>query len=136
MACLGWVCLTPAQTLSQTMGPMTQKIVSSTDRFSVRIYTSNPYPKDMRLRIRAYDQDYKLIKAHISNRDFILPVGGKEDVLVTIPFEGKNEKRVRICAARIPIKQNSKTEILKTKSTNSMKIRTRVCGRYLGVQAQ
>lgn len=136
MACLGWVCLSPAQTLSQTMGPMTQKIVSSTDRFSVRIYTSNPYPKDMRLRIRAYDQNYKLIKAHISNRDYILPKGGKQDVLVTIPFEGSNAKKVRICAARIPIKQNSKTQGSKSKDINSIKIRTRVCGRYLGVQAQ
>ncbi|MET0258773.1 MAG: hypothetical protein ABW179_09340 [Methylobacterium sp.] len=109
---------------AQSMTPMRGEVRSLTDSFAVRVYPSNPYDRPIRVEIRVYDQDFVPIEdARISADALMLAAQASRPVIVAIPFAGRNERRVRICAESIPF------------PNTQAQVRAQICGRFLGKRA-
>lgn len=108
---------------AQSLTPMRGEIRSMVETFAVRVYPTNPYNSPIQAQIRVYDQDFAPIAARISTPDLMLPAQGSRTVLVAVPFEGRAERKIRICVESIPFPQSA------------TRIRTQVCGRFIGIHA-
>lgn len=109
---------------AQSMTPMRGEVRSLTDSFAVRVYPSNPYDRPIRVEIRVYDQDFVPIEdARISADALMLAAQASRPVIVAIPFAGRSERRVRICAESIPF------------PNTQAQVRAQICGRFLGKRA-
>lgn len=104
----------------QSMTPMRDEIKSFSDAFAVRVYPSNPYSHRIKIEMKVYDQAFAEIPANIAPKEFTLGSNGSRSVTVIVPFNGSNERKVRICTESIPF-PNQQTQI-----------RTQICGNFLG----
>lgn len=109
---------------AQSMAPMRGEVRSVTDAFAVRIFPSNPYAHPIRIDVRVYDQDFALIPdARSSGSPFMLGANASRPVIVSVPFDGRTERKVRVCAESIPF-PNSQEQV-----------RAQICGKFLGRRA-
>ena len=110
----------PAQALS----PMRGTVKSFSDIFAVRVFPANPYTHRIRVEVRVYDQNFRLVpNAKISPAQFTLGGNTSRPVNVMIPFDGQSERKVRVCAEAIPFPG---------KTSN---IKAQICGKFLGQKA-
>jgi hypothetical protein len=107
---------------AQSLSPMRQVVTSFTDEFAIRVFPKNPYRHRIRMEVRVYDQNFRLIPAHVSPKVMLMGAGSSRPVTVVIPFGGKEEKRVRICAESIPF--TNRPQIIKAQ----------VCGRFYAIK--
>jgi hypothetical protein len=104
---------------AQAMTPMRGEVKSFTDRFAIRVFPANPYPRRIKIEVKAYDENFAPINAVVMPQAVMLAPEDNRSVMVLVPFEGKSERRVRICAESIPFEDKS------------TRLRTQVCGRFL-----
>jgi hypothetical protein len=104
---------------AQSMTPMRGEVKSFTDRFAVRVFPGNPYPKRMQFEVKVYDQDFFPVEASVTPSRITIAGGETRAVTVVVPFEGKSSRRVRICTEAIPY------------TGKTTRIRTQVCGKFL-----
>lgn len=104
----------------QSMTPMRGEVRSVAESFAVRVFPSNPYGERIKIEIHVYDQDFFEIPAEISPKTFSLAAGASRRVTVMVPFDGRPDRKVRICTESIPF-PNQQTNI-----------RTQICGKFLG----
>lgn len=111
--------LIPSAASSQAMTPMRQMVTSYDNQFAIKVTPKNPYKHRIKMVMRVYDENFRLIKARVIPRTINMGAGSSRPVTVTVPFEGKSQRKIRICAESTPY-PNQKT-----------KIKARVCGRFL-----
>lgn len=104
---------------AQAMIPMRGKIRSYTDKFAVRVFPMNPYRHRIRVEVKVYDERFRPIDAVVMPRAAQIAPNDNRSFLVTVPFAGMQQRRVRICTESIPF-PNQTTQV-----------RTQVCGRFL-----
>lgn len=119
VAGLLWAAMAPTTAAAQSLSPMRQAVSSSTDQFVIRVRPQNPYGHRIAVTVRVYDQDFRLIRARVVPRVMNIGAGGSRQVTVTVPFEQRNRRKIRICAESTP------------QQSHSTNVRTRICGRYL-----
>ncbi|WP_432285398.1 hypothetical protein SLT36_01080 [Aminobacter sp. BA135] len=107
---------------AQSMSPMRGEVTSFTDAFAVRVFPSNPYNKKIRIDVRVYDQNFQPVDARIAPDSFMLGAEASRPVLVVVPFDGNNERKVRICTESVPF-PNEQTQI-----------KAQICGKFLGTR--
>jgi hypothetical protein len=105
---------------AQSMSPMRGEVTSFTDAFAVRVFPSNPYNKKIRIDVRVYDQNFQPVDAKIAPDSFMLGAEASRPVLVVVPFDGNNERKVRICTESVPF-PNEQTQI-----------KAQIYGKFLG----
>lgn len=110
---------TTAPAHGQAITPMRGVVKSATDQFAIRVNPANPYPGRIRVEVNVYDEHFQPIAARVSPSSVLLAASASRSVLVVVPFEGKSERKIRICAESIPF------------TDNAQRIRTQVCGRFL-----
>ena len=108
---------------AQALSPMRKLITSYSDQFAIRVHPKNPYSHRIRMEIRVYDTNFQLTPARVSPRSMLMGAGTSRPVTVIVPFLGKREKRVRICAESIPY------------SNQPTMIKAQVCGKFYAVRA-
>jgi hypothetical protein len=109
---------------AQSMTPMRGEVQSLSDSFAVRVFPANPYSKPIRVEIRVYDQDFVAIEdARISVATLMLSANASRPVIVAIPFAGRSERKVRVCAESIPF------------PNTQAQVRAQICGKFLGKRA-
>jgi hypothetical protein len=112
--------LGPLPAAAQSMTPMRGEVRSFTDAFAVRVFPGNPYDQRIRVEVHVYDQDFQPIDAQISPSAFLLAGQASRPVLVVVPFDGTNERKVRICTESIPF------------PGEQTQIRAQICGKFFG----
>ena len=112
--------LAPLCAAAQSMTPMRGEVRSFTDAFAVRVFPGNPYDQRIRVEVHVYDQDFQPIDAQISPSAFLLAGQASRPVLVVVPFDGANERKVRICTESIPF------------PGEQTQIRAQICGKFFG----
>ncbi len=112
------------QATAQQMSVKSGKLITVNDRVSVVVEPRNTFDKPVKLQVRVYDHNFKLIKARVLPREFRIRSGGTRSVRVTVPFLGETKKRFRICTERVP------------EGKDTQQIRTRVCGRFYAMRVQ
>lgn len=112
--------LSPLPAAAQSMTPMRGEVRSFTDAFAVRVFPGNPYDQRIRVEVHVYDQDFQPIDAQISPSAFLLAGQASRPVLVVVPFDGANERKVRICTESIPF------------PGEQTQIRAQICGKFFG----
>ncbi|MDX2309218.1 MAG: hypothetical protein NW216_13330 [Hyphomicrobium sp.] len=105
---------------AQGMTPMRGEIKSFTDRFAVRVFPMNPYGHRVVVEVKVYDETFAPVAAQVSPASAVLGPDDNRSVMVVIPFDGKTERRVRICTEAVPFKNQN------------TRVRAQVCGRFLG----
>ncbi|MGL4398150.1 MAG: hypothetical protein ACRCS9_16555 [Hyphomicrobium sp.] len=105
---------------AQALTPMRGEIKSFTDQFAVRVFPANPYERRIRIEVKVYDETFAPVPAIVSPPDLTLGPQDNRSVVVMVPFDGAAQRRVRICAESIPFEDKS------------TRLRTQVCGRFLG----
>jgi hypothetical protein len=108
------------QANAQALTPMRGEIKSFSDQFAVRVYPANPYDRKIRIEVKVYDDTFAPVNAAVMPASTMLAPQDNRSVMVLVPFEGMNERRVRICAESVPFEDKS------------TRLRTQVCGRFLG----
>lgn len=121
LACTLSLALLPTQGIAQAMSPMRGEVRSFADTFAVRVYPANPYGHRIKIEVKVYDKDFKPVEAIVSPSSFTLGARFARPVTVMIPFDGHQERKVRICAESIPFPGQSSTQI-----------KAQVCGKFLG----
>ena len=109
---------------AQSLTPMRGEIKSFTDKFAVRVTPGNPYQHRIKVEVRVYDENFAPVEAMVSPRETILTPQDGRTVMVMVPFNGSTQRRVRICAESIPVKEKT------------TRVRTQVCGRFLARRVQ
>lgn len=109
---------------AQSMTPMRGKVFSTSDEFAVKVFPRNIYTHRISFEVRTYDENFEPIEASVWPARFTLPPGGVRPVTVLVGFDGKTERRVRVCAESVPF-PNEQTSI-----------KARICGRFLGFRSQ
>ena len=104
---------------AQALTPMRGEVKSFTDQFALRVFPANPYPHRIKVEIHVYDENFAPVNAAVMPPVALLAPEDNRSVLVMVPFEGKTERRVRVCAESIPFEDKS------------TRLRTQVCGRFL-----
>ena len=105
---------------SQSLSPMRGEVSSNVDLFAVKVFPGNPYKRRTRIDVRVYDTSFKPVKARVIPPWRTIAAGDKSSFTVVVPFEGRSRRRVRICAESVPF------------PNETTKLRTQVCGRFLG----
>lgn len=116
--------LLPFEAAAQSMSPMRAKVDSFTDSFAVRVYPANPYKHRIRIEVKVYDQDFRPIRAQVTPAQFTLGARFARPVTVVVPFDGQQNRKVRICTEAIPF------------PGQSTKIKAQICGKFLGQRLQ
>lgn len=117
--------LLPSGAAAQAMSPMRAEVKSFTDNFAVRVYPANPYEHRIRIEVKVYDQDFNEVKgAMVSPAVFTLGARFARPVTVMVPFDGKAERKVRICTESIPF------------PGKTSQIKAQVCGKFRGLRQQ
>ena len=112
--------LSPVVATGQSMTPMRGEVRSFTDAFAVRVFPGNPYNQRIRVEVHVYDQDFQPVDAKITPSTFLLAGQASRPVLVVVPFDGANERKVRICTESIPF------------PSEQTQIRAQICGKFFG----
>lgn len=112
--------LVPLSATAQSMTPMRGEVRSFSNAFAVRVFPGNPYDQRIRVEVHVYDQDFLPIDAQISPSAFLLAGQASRPVLVVVPFDGANERKVRICTESIPF------------PGEQTQIRAQICGKFFG----
>ncbi|MBZ9763966.1 hypothetical protein LB553_24215 [Mesorhizobium sp. CA8] len=112
--------LSPVAAIAQSMTPMRGEVRSFTDAFAVRVFPGNPYNQRIRVEVHVYDQDFQPVAARITPGTFLLAGQASRPVLVVVPFDGANERKVRICTESIPF------------PSEQTQIRAQICGKFFG----
>lgn len=108
---------TPAS--SQSLTPMRGEAKSFTDQFAFRVYPANPYARRIKVEVKVYDENFAPVQASVMPPSAMLAPEDNRSVMVLVPFEGRDERRVRICAESVPFEDKA------------TRLRTQVCGRFL-----
>lgn len=103
---------------AQAITPMRGEVKSTTDQFAIRVYPTNPYQHRIRVEVNVYDENFQPVSAQVGPAVATLAPNDMRSVLVIVPFEGRTERKIRICAESIPF------------TNQPTKIRTQVCGRF------
>ena len=103
---------------------MRGEVRSFTDQFAIRVFPANPYPRRIQVEVKVYDENFAPINAAVMPQAVMLAPEDNRSVMVLVPFEGKTERRVRICAESIPFENKS------------TRLRTQVCGRFLATRVR
>ena len=112
--------LSPIAATGQSMTPMRGEVRSFADAFAVRVFPGNPYDQRIRVEVHVYDQDFQPVDAKITPSAFLLAGQASRPVLVVVPFDGTNERKVRICTESIPF------------PSEQTQIRAQICGKFFG----
>lgn len=104
---------------AQSMTPMRGKVSSMSDEFALRVTPRNVYDRPIVFEMKAYDENFRPIRAAIAPARFAVGPQGARSVTVLVGFDGRAERKVRICAESVPFPEK-----------NSL-IRTRICGRFV-----
>ncbi|MEZ2332532.1 hypothetical protein AB6802_22655 [Mesorhizobium sp. RCC_202] len=112
--------LAPLAATAQSMTPMRGEVRSFTDAFAVKVFPGNPYDQRIRVEVHVYDQDFQPVDARISPSVFLLAGQASRSVLVVVPFDGANDRKVRICTESIPF------------PGEQTQIRAQICGKFFG----
>jgi hypothetical protein len=112
--------LAPLAATAQSMTPMRGEVRSFTDAFAVKVFPGNPYDQRIRVEVHVYDQDFQPVDARISPSVFLLAGQATRSVLVVVPFDGANDRKVRICTESIPF------------PGEQTQIRAQICGKFFG----
>jgi hypothetical protein len=107
---------------AQSMSPMTGEVKSVSDSFAVRVFPANPYNHRIKVNVAVYDQDFRPVVARVTPREFMLGSQVSRPVMVIIPFEGNQQRKVRICTESIPF------------PGQGTQVRAQICGKFLGEQ--
>ncbi|MDX2259927.1 MAG: hypothetical protein NW205_13560 [Hyphomicrobiaceae bacterium] len=107
------------QAHAQAMSPMRGEVKSFTDEFVVRVFPANPYPHRIRVEVKVYDETFAPVPARVAPGEVMLAPEDNRGVLVVVPFEGRTERKVRICTESIPF------------TNTPTRLRTQVCGRFI-----
>lgn len=108
-----------AQASAQALNPMRGEVKSFTDQAAFRVFPANPYPRRIRVEVKVYDESFAPIAASVMPPSAMLAPEDNRSVLVLVPFDGKAERRIRICAESVPFEDKA------------TRLRTQVCGRFL-----
>ena len=98
---------------------MRGEVKSFTDQAAFRVFPANPYPRRIKVEVKVYDETFAPINAVVSPPEAMLAPEDNRSVLVLVPFDGKTERRIRICAESVPYEDKA------------TRLRTQVCGRFL-----
>ena len=109
---------------AQSLTPMRGEVRSTTDQFAIRVFPANPYKHRISVEIKVYDETFAPIRASVMPAIAVMAPEDNRGVLVLVPFEGRPERRVRICAESIAFEDSS------------TRLRTQVCGRFLAHRVQ
>lgn len=109
---------------AQSLTPMRGEITSFSDRFAVRVYPANPYHHRIRIEVRVYDEAFAPVEAEVLPPAATLAPSDFRSVLVLVPFDGRSERKIRICAESVPF------------DAAATRLRTQVCGRFLAHRAR
>ncbi|MGQ0671514.1 MAG: hypothetical protein ACT4N2_01350 [Hyphomicrobium sp.] len=126
-AALAWascVVAAPQTASAQALSPMRGEIRSFSEQFAVRVFPMNPYPRRMQVQVRVYDETFRPVAATVLPSEAMIGPQDSRSVMVIVPFDGKPERRVRICAESIPMQ------------TETSRLRTQVCGKFLAHRLQ
>ncbi len=104
---------------AQSLTPMRGEAKSFTDQFAFRVYPANPYSRRIKVEVKVYDENFAPVRASVTPPETYLAPEDNRAVMVLVPFEGRTERRVRICAESIPFEDKA------------TRLRTQVCGRFL-----
>lgn len=104
---------------AQSLTPMRGEAKSFTDQFAFRVYPANPYARRIKVEVKVYDENFAPVQASVSPPSAMLAPEDNRSVMVLVPFEGRDERRVRICAESVPFEDKA------------TRLRTQVCGRFL-----
>lgn len=121
-AIAGLLAAMPVKAEAQSLHPMRAETKSVSDQFAIRVHPGNPYAHKIKVEVHVYDETFREIEAQVLPREAMIAPNDSRNVMVIVPFDGKTERRVRICAEAIPF----------TESTT--RLRTQVCGKYLAQQ--
>lgn len=105
---------------AQSMTPMRGQVGSVTDKFAVRVFPMNPNQHRARFEVKVYDENFAPVPAIVSPPATIISPNGSRNVLVVVPFEGRKQRKVRICTESIAA------------ANATTRLRTQVCGRFIG----
>lgn len=109
-----------APAAAQSMTPMRGQVGSVTDKFAVRVFPMNPNQHRARFEVKVYDENFAPVAAVVSPPAAIISPNGSRNVLVVVPFEGRMQRKVRICTESIAA------------ANATTRLRTQVCGRFIG----
>ena len=109
---------------AQALTPMRGQVKSFTDHAAFRVFPANPYPRRIKVEVKVYDETFAPIAAFVSPPVALLAPEDNRGVMVLVPFEGKTERRIRICAESVPFEDKA------------TRLRTQVCGRFLAQRVQ
>lgn len=104
---------------AQSLTPMRGEAKSFTDQFAFRVYPANPYPRRIKVEVKVYDENFAPVQASVMPPSAMLAPEDNRSVMVLVPFDGRDERRVRICAESVPFEDKA------------TRLRTQVCGRFL-----
>lgn len=121
-----FLALLPSAANAQAMSPMRGEVKSFAETFAVKVYPANPYTHRIRIEVKVYDQDFKPVNARVSPSAFTLGGRFARPVTVMVPFDGQNQRKVRICTESIPFPSQKATT----------QIKAQVCGKFLGKRLQ
>lgn len=109
---------------AQAMTPMRGEVKSYSDRFAVRVHPMNPYQHRIKVEVKVYDETFAPVRAAVHPPEAMLAPQGSRAVLVMVPFDGRMERKVRICTEAVPFP--GKTQ----------RVRMQVCGRFFASRMQ
>lgn len=120
------VCFAPAAhpASAQSMSPMRGEVKSFNDQFALRVFPGNPYRHRLRVEVRVYDEAFNEVRADVVPRETMIGADDRRSVLVMVPFDGRRERKVRVCAESIPF------------NGQSTRLKTQVCGRFLAQRVE
>ena len=113
------LCGMQSAAVAQSMTPMRGEVSSFDDNFAVRVAPGNPYTHRIKVEVKVYDEQFRPVPAFVMPRETLVAAQDRRTVMVLIPFDGKPERKVRICAESVPF-ENQPT-----------RLRTQVCGKFL-----
>lgn len=119
------IALLPSLAAAQAMSPMRAEVQSFTDSFALRVYPANPYEHRIRIEVKVYDQNFREVKGAVVS-PAVFTLGGRfaRPVTVMVPFDGNNERRVRVCTEAVPF------------PGQSTQLKAQVCGKFRGLRVQ
>lgn len=116
--------LLPFGATAQSLSPMRGQVKSFSEQFAIRVFPANPYNKRIRVEMKVYDQDFNPVTdAKISPAQFTLGASAARPVNVLVPFNGKKDRKVRVCVESIPVQGTSSN------------IKAQICGKFMGIKS-
>ncbi len=104
---------------AQAMTPMRGEVKSFSDKFALRVFPANPYQHRIKVEVRVYDETFAPVAAAVTPAAATLAPQDNRGFMVVVPFEGRKERRVRVCTEAVPF------------THQTTRVRTQVCGRFV-----